>query len=169
MIFVWYEAIRSDADLVGEREWGERRRESESATALQRNRAAGGDRVEDVSFTERELDIMSHLWAKGSGTVAEVRGSLPDAPSYTGVLKLLQILEDKGMVRHEQEGRAYRYFPEVEQQMAGEHALRRVVDKIFQGSAEMALARLVTGVRVSKSELQRMRRLLDEAVEESGP
>lgn len=124
--------------------------------------------TDGATFTERELDVMSHLWAQGSGTVAEVRDSLPDAPSYTGVLKLLQILEEKGMVRHEQEGRAYRYFPVVEQAEAGEHALRRVVDKIFQGSAEMVLARLVSG-GLPRKELERMRRLLDRAVEESEP
>ena len=96
--------------------------------------------MDDLSFTERELDVMSALWRRGSGTVAEVRATLPDAPSYTGVLKLLQILEEKGMVRHEQEGRAYRYYPVVEKEEAGGQALRRVVEKIFHGSTEMALA-----------------------------
>lgn len=120
-------------------------------------------------FTERELDVMSHLWAQGSGTVAEVRETLPDAPSYTGVLKLLQILEEKGMVRHEQEGRAYRYFPTVDQEDAGGHALRRVVDRIFQGSAELALARLVSEKAPGRDELERMRRLLDEAAREVEP
>ena len=47
-------------------------------------------------FTERELDIMSSLWGEGSGTVAEVREELPHALGYTGVLKMLQILEEKG-------------------------------------------------------------------------
>ncbi len=122
--------------------------------------------MDEVNFTEQELDVMSHLWAQGSGTVNEVRDSLADAPSYTGVLKLLQILEEKGLVRHEQEGRAYRYYPVVEQADAGGRALRRVVDKIFQGSAELALARLVSDERVSQDELRRMKRLLDEAVEE---
>jgi predicted transcriptional regulator len=56
---------------------------------------------------------MSILWGEGSGTVAEVRDELVHSAGYTGVLKLLQILELKGMVRHEQEGRAYRYFPLV--------------------------------------------------------
>ena len=118
--------------------------------------------MDGANFTERELDVMSHLWAQGSGTVNEVRDSLADAPSYTGVLKLLQILEEKGLVRHEQEGRAYRYFPVVEQEAAGGHALARVVDKIFQGSAEMALARLVSDRSLSKEEIERMKQLLDE-------
>ena len=116
-----------------------------------------------TSFTERELDIMSVLWQEGSGTVAEVKDELADDPGYTTVLKMLQILEEKGMVRHEREGRAYRYYPRVAQEEAGGHALRRVVDKIFQGSAELALARLVKDAKPGPGEIERMRALLDEA------
>jgi predicted transcriptional regulator len=53
------------------------------------------------TFTEREFDIMNILWGEGSGTVAEVRDELPHPLGYTGVLKMLQILEEKGMVRRE--------------------------------------------------------------------
>lgn len=115
-------------------------------------------------FTERELDIMSVLWAAGSGTVSEVREALDQSLGYTSVLKMLQILEEKGMVTHEQEGRAYRYFPLVEQGEAGGHALGRIVDKIFQGSAELALARLVSGRSLEPAEVERMKSLLDEAL-----
>ena len=116
-----------------------------------------------TSFTERELDIMSILWKEGSGTVAEVRDELNSEVGYTTVLKMLQILEEKGMVRHEREGRAYRYHPTVAQEEAGEHALRRIVDKIFQGSAELTLARLVRDTKLTADEIQRMHVLLDEA------
>jgi BlaI family penicillinase repressor len=117
----------------------------------------------ETAFTERELDIMSVLWRAGSGTVTEVRDALRDDLGYTSVLKMLQILEDKGMVRHEAEGRAYRYHPVVEPEEAGGDALRRIVDKIFQGSAEMALARLVSERPLRPDEVKRMKALLDEA------
>ncbi|MEJ2203495.1 MAG: BlaI/MecI/CopY family transcriptional regulator [Gemmatimonadota bacterium] len=117
----------------------------------------------EAAFTERELDIMSVLWSRDSGTVTEVREALPDELGYTSVLKMLQILEDKGMVRHEAEGRAYRYFPVVGPDEAGAHALARIVDKIFQGSAELALARLVTARPPDTDEIRRMQALLDEA------
>ncbi|MDT8341328.1 MAG: BlaI/MecI/CopY family transcriptional regulator [Longimicrobiales bacterium] len=123
--------------------------------------------TDGAAFTERELDVMSHLWAQGSGTVAEVRDSLHDAPTYTGVLKLLQILEEKGMVRHEQEGRAYRYYPVVAREAAEGPALRRVVDRLFQGSAELTLARLVSEGDLDREVLERMRRLLDKAMGEA--
>lgn len=124
--------------------------------------------ADDATFTERELDIMSILWREGSGTVAEVREGLSDELGYTSVLKMLQILAEKGMVRHEQEGRAYRYYPVVEKEEAGGHALRRIVDKIFQGSAELALARLVSERPPSAAEVERLKALLDEAAEEAG-
>ena len=122
----------------------------------------------ETAFTERELDIMSVLWRAGSGTVTEVREALPDDLGYTSVLKMLQILEEKGMVRHEAEGRAYRYFPVVEPEEAGDDALRRIVDKIFQGSAEMALARLVSERPLRPDEVKRMKALLDEAAAREG-
>ena len=121
-----------------------------------------------ATFTERELDIMSVLWRDGSGTVAEVKDAMGKDVGYTTVLKMLQILEEKGMVRHEQEGRAYRYFPEVEPEDAGGHALGRIVDKIFHGSAELALARLVSGRKLDRAEVDRMKKLIDEAAEAEG-
>jgi predicted transcriptional regulator len=121
-----------------------------------------------TSFTERELDIMSVLWQEGSGTVAEVQDELPHEVGYTTVLKMLQILEEKGMVRHEREGRAYRYFPEVGHDVAGRDALRHIVDKIFRGSAELAVARLVEVSTLTDDEIHRVRRLLDAAARSNG-
>lgn len=117
---------------------------------------------DEIQFTDRELDLMSVLWRLGSGTVNEVREELEDEPGYTSVLKILQVLEEKGHVRHEAEGRAYRYFPTVAPEAAGRSALGKIVDKIFHGSAEMTLARLVEERPISKEELRRMRRMLDE-------
>ena len=114
-------------------------------------------------FTDRELDIMSVLWREGSGTVAEVRDALGGDVGYTTVLKMLQILEEKGAVSHEREGRAYRYIPLVESVNAGGRALRRIVNKIFHGSAEMLLATLVEDRDFSDEEIQRMRSVLDRA------
>jgi predicted transcriptional regulator len=122
---------------------------------------------DNVVFTARELDIMSVLWKLGSGTVAEVRELLPYRSGYTSVLKFLQILEDKGHVRHEQEGRAYRYFPTVASDEAGRTALGRIVNKIFHGSAELTLARLVEERTIPKDELQRMLKILEELAEDS--
>lgn len=111
---------------------------------------------------------MSVLWRVGSGTVAEVREQLVDPVGYTGVLKLLQILEEKGAIRHEQEGRAYRYFPEIEPEEAGASALGRIVDRIFAGSAELAVARLVSGRTLEPEAVDRLKALLDAASSKEG-
>ena len=124
--------------------------------------------MSDISFTPRELDVMSILWKHGSGTVSEVRDALEEELAYTSVLSALQVLEEKGHVRHEPEGRAYRYFPTVAPEAAGDSALARIRDAIYQGSAEWMFAQLVADRKLDRSELERMRRLLDERLEEEG-
>src|SRR3954451_20911616 len=98
----------------------------------------------DVSFTDRELDVMAVLWRRGSGTVNEVRDDLDDDLAYTTVLTILRTLEEKGFVTHLTEGKAHRYLPPVSQDMAGKSALTRVLDKIFAGSSELLLTQLVS-------------------------
>ena len=115
-----------------------------------------------AEFTGRELDLMSVLWRLGSGTVAEVRAGLDDELAYTTVLSVLRTLEAKGHVRHVEEGKAHRYFPRVERATAGAHGIRRLVDKVFDGSAEALLTHLVSDRKLSKAKLTRLRALLDE-------
>ncbi|MGD8279275.1 MAG: BlaI/MecI/CopY family transcriptional regulator [Gemmatimonadota bacterium] len=119
-------------------------------------------------FTDRELDVMSILWELGSATVAEVRERLSDALAYTSVLSALQTLEEKGYVRHEAEGRAYRYHPLVAPSQAGSSAIARVLEKIFHGSAESMLAQMVEDRRLTRGELERMRALLEKRMRRLG-
>lgn len=116
--------------------------------------------MSEISFTPRELDVMSILWRRESGTVSEVKDELGESLAYTSVLSVLQTLEEKGFVRHEAEGRAYRYFPTVEPERAGRSALSRIRDAIYQGSAEMMFAQLVSDRGLGRDELEEMRRLL---------
>jgi len=115
-----------------------------------------------VSFTDRELDVMEVLWSAGDATVAEVRTALEDDLAYTTVLTVLRILEEKGHIGHRDEGKAHRYFPKVAQQAARRSALARVVDKVFEGSAELLLTQLVADRGLSRKELERLRALMDE-------
>lgn len=114
----------------------------------------------DIYFPPRELAVMSVLWRLGSATVTDVRDALDEELAYTSVLSALQTLEEKGYVRHEAEGRAYRYLPLVEASRAGGSALARIRDAIFQGSAERMFAQLVADKKLSRDELERMRKLL---------
>ena len=119
-----------------------------------------------ADFTDRELDVMAVLWSLESGTVAEVRAALVDELAYTTVLTVLRTLEAKGHVRHREEGKAHRYFPTVARRQAGEHGVRRLVDKMFAGSAEALLTHLVSDRRLSRAKLTRLRDLLDQRLNE---
>ena len=119
----------------------------------------------DISFTERELDVMGVLWDQGGGTVAEVRERLQDDLAYTTVLTVLRTLEEKGYVGHVEEGKAYRYHPLVERQAAGSSVLKRMMRKLFKDSPELLLTHLVSDRRLSDDELRRMRALLEERLE----
>jgi predicted transcriptional regulator len=114
-----------------------------------------------ITFTDRELDVMAILWDKGSATVTEVRGRLPDDLAYTTVLTVLRTLEEKGHVGHRGEGKAHRYFPLVERRAAGRSALARLIDTVFNGSPELLLTQLVTDRDLSEEQLKRIRRLMD--------
>jgi predicted transcriptional regulator len=114
----------------------------------------------DVRFTARELDVINVLWNRGPSTVAEVREALEDDLAYTTVLTVLRVLEDKGHVAHDAEGRAHRYRPLVERGVAASSALRRVKENLFEGSSELLLTRLVEDAPLSDDELRRMRDLL---------
>lgn len=120
----------------------------------------------DISFTERELDVMGVLWDLGGGTVAEVRERLQDDLAYTTVLTVLRTLEEKGYVGHVEEGKAYRYHPLVERQAAGSSVLKRMMRKLFKDSPELLLTHLVSDRGVSDDELRRMQRLLEERLED---
>jgi len=117
-----------------------------------------------TSLGERELDVMAVLWARGSGTVAEVRAHLEEQQgvvlAYTTVLTILRNLEGKQYVSREEEGRAHRYFARVAQQAAQRSALSRLVTALFGGSPEALVARLVEQEQLSAEELSRLARSL---------
>jgi predicted transcriptional regulator len=119
-----------------------------------------------IRLTHRELDIMAVLWRHGSGTVNEGGDGLEDDLAYSTVLTMLRTLEGKGHVRHEAEGKAFRYYPITQPEDAGGGALDRVLDKIYQGSRELLVTRLLADEEVSSGELRRIRELLDERLEE---
>ncbi len=124
--------------------------------------------MDDVHFPPRELAVMSVLWRRGSATVTEVKDELEETLAYTSVLSALQTLEEKGYVRHESEGRAYRYFPTIAAERAGKSAISRIKDAMYQGSAERMFAHLVSDRKLSRAELERMRALLADRLRDGG-
>ena len=123
----------------------------------------------EVQFTNRELDVMNVLWEVGPSTVAEVKAALSDPLAYTTVLTVLRVLEEKGFVQHEEEGRAHRYSPLVQRDQAGVSALKKLTSTLFGGSPELLLTHLVEGAELSEAEIARMRDLLERRLGEGDP
>jgi len=116
-------------------------------------------------LSRRERQILDILYRSGHATAAEVQGALPEPPSYSAVRALLRILEEKGHVRHEQDGPRYIYLPTVAHDNAQRSALRHILQTFFNGSAEQAISALLDddASRLSSSELDRLANLIDHA------
>jgi predicted transcriptional regulator len=118
-------------------------------------------------LSRRERQIMDILYRQKRATAAEVSDALPDAPSYSAVRALLRILEDKGHIRHIQEGPRYVYLPTQRRSRAARSALAQVVRTFFGGSVESVVATLVSNAdnRLSEDELERLAALIEQAKE----
>lgn len=119
-------------------------------------------------LSRRERQIMDLLYRQGRATAAEVKTNLPDPPSYSAVRAMLRVLEEKGHVRHVQDGPRYVYAPSVARDRAKRSALRHVVRTFFDGSREQLVAALLDdrSTRLSDDELERLARLIERARQE---
>lgn len=118
-----------------------------------------------TDLSRRESQIMEIVYRRGRATAAEVQEDLPDAPGYSSVRKLLQVLEEKGHLRHERDGRRYVFFPVVGREQARRSVLRRVVDTFFAGSVERAVSSLLEedAAEMTDAELARIVELAERA------
>jgi|SRR5687768_13255291 predicted transcriptional regulator len=116
-------------------------------------------------LSRRERQIIDILYTRGRATAAEVLSALPDPPSYSAVRAMLRILEDKGHVRHEQDGPRYVYAPTVARENAKKSALRHVLHTFFDGSASQALSALLDdqSSKLSEAELERLAGMIERA------
>jgi len=110
---------------------------------------------------------MDVLYRLERATAAEIQEALPETPNYSTVRAQLRVLEEKGHVRHEEEGLRYVYVPTLPRNAARRSALRHLMETFFEGSTEKVVAALVGGEvsRLSPDELERLSRLIAEAKE----
>ena len=115
-------------------------------------------------LSRRERQIMEIIYRLGRASAAEVRRAMADPPSYSAVRALLGILEEKGCLRHEQEGRTYIYLPQISRSRARRSAMSNLVQTFFDGSVEQAVASLVSlsADELSDDELDRLETLIRE-------
>jgi predicted transcriptional regulator len=111
-----------------------------------------------TSVSRRERQIMEILFRRGRATAAEVLNCLSGDPHYSTVRTQLRILEDKGLVRHEEENLKYVYSPVVERHELGQSMLMQLVDTFFDGSMENVVSAMLgyKGAKLSKKELDRI-------------
>lgn len=119
-------------------------------------------------LSRREKQIMDVLFQRGGATVAEVLERLPDPPSYSAVRALLRTLEEKGHVRHFEDGPRYVYEPVEARDAVRESALSHLVKTFFDGSTEAAVAALLGGAerKLTGEELARIAQLVEQAKRE---
>lgn len=118
-----------------------------------------------LGLSNRERQIMDVLYRDGKGTAAEIRDKLPSPPSYSAVRATLRILEEKGHVRHAQDGPRYVFRPAVGRDKATRAAVRHLLKTFFDGSTELAVATLLdeSAARLEDDDYERLKRLIDEA------
>jgi BlaI family penicillinase repressor len=124
----------------------------------------------EMTFGERELDVMAVLWEMGSGTVSEVRERLPVRLAYTTVLTILRNLEAKEFVtRKEEEQRRHRYYPRIQQRKLRSSALTQLIEKLFHGSPEQLLTHMVDDHALDAEELRRIAKRISARAPEQPP
>ena len=121
-------------------------------------------------LTRRERQIMDILFRLGRATAAEVMDALPGNSSYSTVRTQLRVLEEKGHVRHEDDGVRFVYLPALARHTARKSALRHVVETFFEGSAEKAVAALLggEGARLTDDQIDRIAEMIAKARKEGG-
>lgn len=113
--------------------------------------------------SRRERQIMDIVYRHGRATAADVLHDLPDPPTYSAVRAALRLLEDKGSLRHEMDGKRYVYLPTTPRMQARATALKHVVRTFFNGSPEQVVNALLEASRPSPEELDRLAHLIQQA------
>lgn len=114
--------------------------------------------------TDAELGILQVLWRRGSSTVREVKQELERerVVGYTTVLKLLQIMHEKGLVERDESERSHRYTAAVAETATERRLVGELIDRGFSGSAGRLVLRALSARKASAEELAEIRRLIDE-------
>ena len=113
-------------------------------------------------LSRRERQIIDILYRRGRATAADVMADLPGDPSYSTVRTQLRVLEEKGHIRHEEDGQRYVYAPAIPRRTVRKSAMKHVIETFFEGSVEQAVAALLggEGSRLTEEELDRIEELI---------
>ena len=117
---------------------------------------------QSATLTEAELRIMDVLWQKGPATVQQVLDRLAEKPAlaYNSVLTTIRVLEKKGYVQHEKDGRAHLYAPLINREAATRTEIRHLVGRFFKNSEELLMLSLLEDKGIDAAELKRLREMI---------
>lgn len=120
------------------------------------------------TLSRREREIMDVLFSAGSASAGEVHRRIPSPPSYSAVRATLRVLEQKGFLTHEHDGKRYIYRPTLNRNKAQRNAVEHLLNTFFEGSAAGAVMALLEtpGADLTKEDLDRMAALIDRARKE---
>lgn len=120
------------------------------------------------TLTEAELRLMKILWQRGESAVTDLVAAMPDGETlaYNSVLTTIRILEQKGYVEHRQEGRAFVYWPCIQEQEASRSEVRHVLSRFFGNSRERLLLSLLGDEELAPEELRRLKELIRQTAPE---
>jgi len=122
----------------------------------------------DATPTDRELEALKVLWDRREATVREIADAMNSGDqelAYTTVLSLLQVMEQKGLVAHRRDGRAYVYLPRVERQSTFRQLAGGFLEKVFDGAVDEYLVHALDAKRLSDQELDQLEAMLAAARE----
>jgi predicted transcriptional regulator len=114
-------------------------------------------------LSRRERQIMDIVYRRAKATAAEVLDDLPDPPTYSAVRAALRLLEEKGLLKHEMDGKRYVYLPTTPRKQARSTALKHLVRTFFNGSPEQVVNALLEESKPSSEELDRLAKLIEQA------
>jgi predicted transcriptional regulator len=120
-------------------------------------------------LSRRERQIMDILYERGRATAAEILAAIPDPPSYSSIRALVKVLEDKGHVKHQEDGPRYVFTPSVPRSKARRNAVKHLLQTFFADSAGDAVASLLgeSGGKLKSEELDKIEQLIAQARKES--
>lgn len=119
--------------------------------------------------TESELELLTILWDRGQATVRELFEAVNETRPvvYTGVLKLLQIMTEKGLVERDERERAHVYHAAISQSDTEQRLLRELSDRFFAGSAAQLALRALEMEKASKQDLEAIRKLIQKKIDKT--
>lgn len=125
----------------------------------------------DLQPTDRELEALKVLWDKGEATVREVCDAIADAGeelAYTTVLSLLQVMEQKGLVEHRRQGKAYVYLPRIEREKTFRRLAAGFLERVFDGAVDEYLVHALQSRKLTATELDELEAMISRARSKTG-